>query len=80
MKTLAKNAPAKSEWLFGDDLNKRINTISNTNTVLTANIRPYYQYDKYHGSETGRNQQNYGLKNPQPSLRGSAQGKRWPTK
>ena len=28
MKPLAKNVPAKSEWLFGDDLNKRINTIS----------------------------------------------------
>ena len=54
MKLLAKNVPAKSEWLFGDDLNKRID-----------NIRPYYQYQKYQGSKTGRNQQHYGSKNSQ---------------
>ena len=49
MKSLAKNVPAKSEWLFGDDLNKRIITISSVNTALTANIRPYYQYYKCQG-------------------------------
>ena len=78
MKPLAKNVPAKSEWLFGDNLNKRINTISSTSTALTACICPYYQYDKYQGSKTGSNQQHYGSKNSQTSRRGSAQGKRWP--
>ena len=49
MKSLAENVPAKSEWLFGDDLNKIIITISSVNTALTANIRPHYQYDKCQG-------------------------------
>ena len=80
VKPLAKNVPAKSEWLFGDDLNKRIKTIISTNTALTDSIRPYYQYDKYQGSKTGSNQQHYSSKNSQTSRRGSAQGKRWPTK
>ena len=57
--TLAKNVPAESEWLVGDDLNKRINTIKNLNIALTANICPYYQYGKYQGSKTGSNQQHY---------------------
>ena len=64
IKPLAKNVPAKSEWLFGDDLNKRINTISRTNTALTASIRPYYQYDKYQGSKAGSNQQQVWFKTP----------------
>ena len=43
-KSLAKNVPAKSEWYFGDDLNKIINKISSTNTrivflILIANGR-----------------------------------------
>ena len=38
MKPLAKNVPGKSEWLFGDDLNKRINALSSTNTAFTAGI------------------------------------------
>ena len=49
MKSLAKNVPAKSEWLFGDDLNKIIITIGSVNTALTTNIRPHYQYDKCQG-------------------------------
>ena len=73
------NVPAKSEWLFIDDMNNRINTVSSKNTALTANLHPHYQYDKYQGSKTGRNQQHCGSKNFQPSLRGSAQGKRWQT-
>ena len=80
MKPLATNVPAKSEWLFGDDLNKRINTISSTNTALTTSIRPHYQYYKYQGSKTGSNQQHYGSKDSQTFRRGSARGKRWPTK
>ena len=84
IKSLAKNGRAKSEekWprLFGDDFNKRINTISSTNTALTASFRPCYQYDKHRGSKTGSSQQHDGSKNSQTSRRGSAQGTRWPTK
>ena len=80
IKLLAKNVPAKLEWLFGDDLNKRINTISSTNTALAANSRLYYQYDKCLGSQTDTNQQHYGSNNSQTSRRSSAQGKWWPAK
>ena len=38
MKPLAKNVPGKSKWLFGDDLNKKINKISSTNTALITHI------------------------------------------
>ena len=41
MKPLAKNVLARSEWLFGDDLNKRINAISSRNNALTASIHPH---------------------------------------
>ena len=34
MKQLTKNVPAESELLFGDDLNKRISQINNTNSAL----------------------------------------------
>ena len=34
MKQLIKNVPAESELLFGDDLNKRISQINNTNSAL----------------------------------------------
>ena len=34
-------------------------SISSTNTALTASIFPYYQYDRYQGSKTDSNQQNY---------------------
>ena len=61
---MAKNGPAKSEWLFGDDLNKRINTKSSTNTAVTASSCPYYPYDKYLGSKTGSNQQHWFKKLP----------------
>ena len=80
IRPLAKNVPVKSEWLFGDDLNKRINTISSTNAARTASICPNCKYEKYQGSKTVSNQQHYGSKNSQTSRRGSAQGKRWPKK
>ena len=34
MKQLTKNVPGESELLFGDDLNKRISQINNTNSAL----------------------------------------------
>ena len=80
IRPLAKNVPVKSEWLFGDDLNKRINAISSTNAARTASICPNYKYEKYQGSKTVGNQQHYSSKNSQTSRRGSAQGKRWPKK
>ena len=80
IKSFAKNGRAKSEWLFGDDFNKRINTISSTNTALTASIRPCYQYDKHQRSKTGSSQQHDGSKSSHTSRRGSTQRTRWPTK
>ena len=44
MKPFTKNVPVKSEWPFGDDLNKRINTISSTNSgvfLKGPTNRPY---------------------------------------
>ena len=67
MQTPAKDGPSDSEWLFKDNLNKRFNNISNTNSVLT---RPRY-LNRYHfkshngGCATGSQIQN--SKNFQPS-------------
>ena len=40
MQALAKDVPSDSEWLFGDDLNKRINNIRRTGSAIT---NPSYQ-------------------------------------
>ena len=34
MQPLAKNVPPESEWLFGNELSKRINQLNSTNTAL----------------------------------------------
>ena len=34
MEQLTKNIPSESEWLFGNDLTKRINQLNSTNTAL----------------------------------------------
>ena len=33
MQPLTKNVPLESEWLFGNDLSKRINQLNSTNTA-----------------------------------------------
>ena len=34
MQPLTKNVPRESEWLFGNDMSKRINQLKSTNTAL----------------------------------------------
>ena len=43
LKPLADNVPSDSQWLFGDDLSKRISEINNMNSALTQSFRPYQQ-------------------------------------
>ena len=38
MRPLATNVPAGSQWLFGDDLNKRIAQISRMNNALSQTL------------------------------------------
>ena len=38
MRSLATNVPGGSQWLFGDDLNKRIDQISSMNSSLTNRV------------------------------------------
>ena len=55
MKQLTKNVPAESELLFGDDLNKRISQINNTNSALA---RPAFRLNQNSG-RYDRNQAPY---------------------
>ena len=43
LKPLADNVPSDSQWLFGDDLSKRISEINNMNSALTQSFRSYQQ-------------------------------------
>ena len=42
-KSLVENAPSESQWLFGDDLSKRISQINNINSSLTQPFSSYQQ-------------------------------------
>ena len=77
MESLEKNVPAKLEWLFGEDLNKRINTISSTSTAPTASIRPHVISIRV-AKQVAIN--NTMVQNTPKLPGGSAQGKWWPTK
>ena len=63
MKQLTKNVPAESELLFGDDLNKRISQINNTNSALEKPaFRPNQNNGRYNKNQapystTSNNQQ-----------------------
>ena len=64
MKQRSKNVPAESELLFGDDLNKRISQINNTNSALAKPvfIRPnqnnsWYNKNQVHYNTTCNNHQ-----------------------
>ena len=43
LKLLADNVLSESQWLFGDDLSKRIGQINNMNSALTQSFMSYQQ-------------------------------------
>ena len=43
LKPLTDNVSSESQWLFGDDFNKRISQINNMNSTLTQSFRFYQQ-------------------------------------
>ena len=54
LKLLAENVPSESQWLFGNDLGKRISQISNMNSTLTLSFRSYQQNNgRYNNSSHG---------------------------
>ena len=56
MKQLTKNVPAESELLFGDDLNKRISQINNTNSALAKPaFRPNQNSGRYNKNQVPYN-------------------------
>ena len=53
LKPLAENAPSESQWLFGDDLSKRINQINNMNSALIQPFRSYQQNNGRYNNNSG---------------------------
>ena len=43
LEPLTDNVSSESQWLFGDDFNKRISQINNMNSTLTQSFRFYQQ-------------------------------------
>ena len=80
LKPLADNVPSESQWLFGDDLSKRISQINNMNSALTQSFRSYQQNNgRYNNSShSGYSYSSHQkmTKNSQPSRRSSAQGRK----
>ena len=79
LKLLADNVPSESQWLFGDDLIKRISEINNMNSALTQSFRSYQQNnDRYYNNSShsgySYSSQQKMTKNFQTSRRSSAQG------
>ena len=79
MKQITRNVPAESELLFGDDLNKRISQINNTNSALAKQVftRPS-QNGKYNKSQVTYNTSNnyQQSKNGYSPRRSFARGRR----
>ena len=80
LKLLADNVLSESQWLFGDDLSKRIGQINNMNSALTQSFMSYQQNNgRYNNSSHNGysyNSQQKMTKNFQPSWRSSAQGRK----
>ena len=73
MRSLAKNVPAGSQWLFGDALNKRIAQISSMNNASSQTFNSNNQQGRYnHSSASSYHQQHQRSKTYQPSRRSSA--------
>ena len=89
MRQLAKNVPNGSELLSGDDLNKRITQINNTNNALLTKPSHIFVSCKPATNQTGRyssgknttyqhhqNSNQYPKKFTYPSRKSSATGRR----
>ena len=77
MRPVATNVPPGSQWLFGDDLNKRIAQISSMNNALSQTLKSNNQQGRYNQSSASTyHQQHQRSKNYQPSGRSSALGKK----
>ena len=80
MQPLAKNVPPESEWLFGNELSKRINQLNSTNTVLIKTSVSLYSWKNniylFKQSKQSTSATNTP-RNLRSSQRGSVQGKRW---
>ena len=74
LRPLATIVPPESQWLFGDDLNKRIAAqISRMNNTLSQSFKSNNQQNRYnHSSVSIYHQQHQRSKNYQPSRRSSA--------
>ena len=80
LKPLVENVPGESQWLFGDDLNKRISQINNITSALTQSFRSYQQnngrYNDSSQSGYSYSSQQKMTRNFQPSQRSSVQGRK----
>ena len=82
MQPLTKKVPPESEWLFGNDLSKRIDQLNSTNTALIkTSISSYSGKNTRYSSKQSTSRPSASAtntpKNLQSSRRGFAQGKRW---
>ena len=83
MKPLTKNFPPELEWLFGNDLCKRINQLKSTNAALIKiYVSPYSSYSGRNNRYSSKQSKSSTSvtntpKNLRSSRRGSAQEKRW---
>ena len=64
MRPLTTNVVAGSQWLFGDDLSKRIAQISSMNNALSQTFKSNNQQGRYnHSSASTYHQQHQSSKN-----------------
>ena len=82
MQPLTKNVPSESEWLFGNDLSKRITQLNSTNAALIkTSVSSYSGKKNRYSSKQSKSKPSTSAtntpKNLQSSRRSSAQGKRW---
>ena len=82
MQPLTKKVPPESEWLFGNDLSKRIDQLNSTNTALIKTSISSYsgKNTRYSSKQSTSSRPSTSAtktpKNLQSSRRGSSQGKR----
>ena len=83
MQPLTKKVPPESEWLFGNDLSKRIDQLNSTNTALIKTFISSYsgKNTRYLSKQSTSSRPSTSAtntpKNLQSFRRCSAQGKRW---